>query len=291
GRTVAQAQYLGFGMVFWAGGWLLSADRPHDPFYVSAGTGMMDADVSRDGRWACFGINSSHVQVFDARTGELAWDGAAAGLGVRGRFTPDGRWLVGDFQACRVGDWEARVVLNPSRTGTLCDVSPDSRLALLGTTEGYARLVEIATGRELVRIEPPDGPPGRMSFTPDGLRLVEPCAGGLRVWDLRRIRPELAKYGLAWAGEAYSPGPARPVPLPAPLQLAVVGGDLLSDPGKLHEYERGLTFLRLAADRFDAQGNLDQARWLMQQQRHAEALPHLQLALLSRPESYAVRMN
>jgi tetratricopeptide (TPR) repeat protein len=48
---------------------------------------------------------------------------------------------------------------------------------------------------------------------------------------------------------------------------------------------------RLAGDPFDAQGNLDQARWLMQANRHAEALPNLQLAMLSRPKSYAVRMN
>src|SRR5262249_16851301 len=135
GWTVAQAQYLGYGMAPWAGGWLLSPDRPHDPFYLSAGPGMMHPDVSRDGRWGCFGVNSSHFQVFDTRTGKLAWNSFSARVGERGRFTPNGRWLVSDYQACRVGDWEARVVLDPSRTGTLFDVSPDSQLALLGMTE------------------------------------------------------------------------------------------------------------------------------------------------------------
>jgi tetratricopeptide (TPR) repeat protein len=291
GRTVAQAQYSGYGMAPWAGGWLLTADRPHDPFYLAAGAGMLHADVSRDGRWACFGINAGYVQVFDARTGKRVWESSSAGLGERGRFTPDGRWLVSDYRACRVGDWEARVVLDPSRTGTLYDVSPDSRLVLLGTTEGYARLVEIATGRELVRIEPPDGSLGLMTFTPDGTRLLEPCGGGLRVWDLRRIRRELARYGLDWEGPAYRSEPDGPTALPAPLQLTVRGGGLLSDPAGLHRYERGLTFLRLAANPFDAQGNLDQARERMRANRHAEALPHLQVALLSRPESYALRMN
>jgi tetratricopeptide (TPR) repeat protein len=70
-----------------------------------------------------------------------------------------------------------------------------------------------------------------------------------------------------------------------------VGGELLSDPAKPREYERGLTALRLAANPFDAQGNLDHARWLMNANRHAEALPRLQLALLSRPQSYPIRMN
>jgi tetratricopeptide (TPR) repeat protein len=290
GRTVAQAQFLGYGMAPHAGGWLLTADGPDEPLYLAAGVGMSGADVSRDGRWACFCVHNSHMRVFDGHTGRQVWEDSSRVMG-HGRFTPDGRWLVGSYRACRVGDWSRGVVLDPSRTGSLWDVSPDSRLALIGMTEGYARLVEIATGREFVRIEPPDGLLGRMSFTADGTRLLEQCKAGLRIWDLRRIRGKLAEFGLDWEGPSYPPGPEKRSPQPAPLQLTVVGGDLLSDPSRLAEYERGLTVLRLAADPFDAQGNLDEARRLMQAKWHAEALPRLQLALLSRPESYAVRMN
>jgi WD40 repeat protein/tetratricopeptide (TPR) repeat protein len=290
-RTVAQAQYLGYGMAPHAGGWLLTADRPDDPRYLAAGVSMTAADVSRDGRWVCFGLQEGHMKVFDSRTGQQVWEDPAGDMGTYGRFTPDRRWLVGASRACTVGNWGASVVLDPSRTGVLWDVSPDSRLALIGTNEGYARLIEIATGRELVRIDPPDGSLRPMTFTPDGTRLLEPCDAGLRVWDLRRIRHQLAEYGLDWDWPAYPPEPDGPPRLPSPLQLTVVGGELLSDPAKLREYERGLTLLRLAADPFDAQGNLDQARWLMEANRLAEALPRLQLALLSRPEPYAVRMN
>jgi eukaryotic-like serine/threonine-protein kinase len=291
GRTVAQAEYAGYGMAPYAGGWLLTAERPDDPLYLAAGKNMWGADVSRDGRWVCFSVHSGRMVVFDGTTGQRVWEDATGNMGDHGKFTPDGRWLVGKNSACRVGEWGTSVVLNPSHTGDLWDVSPDSRLALIGMPEGYARLVEIATGRELVRIEPPDGSLKDTAFTPDGTRLLERTDAGLRVWDLSRIRGRLAENGLDWDGPVYPPEPAGPSPLPAPLQLTVVGGDLLSDPAKLSEYERGLTFLRLAADRFDAQGNLDQARWLMERNRHAEALPYLQLALLSRPESYPVRMN
>jgi tetratricopeptide (TPR) repeat protein len=270
---------------------LLTADRPDDPLYLTAGVSTAAADVSRDGRWVCFGGWASQMKVFAGGTGQQVWEDSPDNGGPYGRFTPDGRWLVGSYRAFRVGDWKTSVVLDPSRTGSLFDVSPDSRLALLGTSEGYARLIEIATARELVRIDPPDGSLGTMTFTPDGTRLLEPCSAGLRVWDLRRIRRQLADYGLDWDGPAYPPEPDGPSRLPPPLQFTVVGGDLLSDPARLQEYERGLTLLRLAIDRFDAQGNLDQARWLMQANRHAEALSHLQLALLRRPESYAVRMN
>jgi tetratricopeptide (TPR) repeat protein len=289
---VAQAQYLGYGMAPYAGGWLLTADRPDDPLYLAAGVRMAAADVSRDGRWVCFGLHASRMKVFDGRTGRPVWEDSHDRMGQGGRFTPDGRWLVANHRACRGGDWRTTVVLDPSHTGGLWDVSPDSRLALFGMSEGYARLVEIATGRELVRLEPPDGSLGQMTFSRDSTRLLEPCGAGLRVWDLRRIRRQLAEYGLDWAGPAY-PSPADgPSRLPAPLQLTTVPpDDLLSDPARLREYERKLTSDRLAADRNDAQGNLEQACWLMRENRHAEALPHLQRAQQRRPASYAVRMN
>jgi tetratricopeptide (TPR) repeat protein len=212
-------------------------------------------------------------------------------VNLRGRFTPDGRWLVCSHRAFRVGEWETSVVLDPSRTGELRDVSSDSQLALLRANEGYARLVEIATGRELVRIEPPDGSLGAMKFSHDGTRLLEPTSAGLRIWDLLRIRRQLAHYGLDWEGPSYPPEPDGPSSLPSPLQLMVLGSELLSDPAKLGAYERALTLLRLAGDPFDAQGNLEQAQWMMRANRHAEALAHLQLALLGRPQSYPIRMN
>jgi tetratricopeptide (TPR) repeat protein len=292
GRTVAQPEYTGYGMEKYAGAWLLTAQHPSDPLYLAAGDPMGGADVSRDGRWVCFNLQGiDRVKVFDGHTGQLVWEVPAIQPDYYGKFTPDGRWLVCGHRAFRVGDWGASVLLDPSGTCFLRDVSPDSRLALLGTTEGYVRLVEIATGRELVRIESPEGSLADMKFTPDGTRLLEPCPAGLRVWDLRRIRRCLAEYGLDWDGPAYAAEPEKPSNLPTPLQLTVAGGELLSDLAKLWEYERGLTLLRLAGNPFDGQGNLDQAGWLMQANRHAEALPHLQLALLSSPESYSVRMN
>jgi hypothetical protein len=74
GRTVAQAQYNGYGMQYHAGGWLLTADRPDDPLYLAAGVGMGPADVSRDGRWVCFGVHANRAKVFDGRTGQQVWE-------------------------------------------------------------------------------------------------------------------------------------------------------------------------------------------------------------------------
>ena len=83
------------------------------------------------------------------------------------------------------------------------DISPDSRLVVLGLADGTYRLVELATGRELARLEDPEQLAASASFTSDGTRLVVSAAYGLRVWELRRIRKELVKLGLDWDVPPY----------------------------------------------------------------------------------------
>jgi tetratricopeptide (TPR) repeat protein/WD40 repeat protein len=291
GRTVAQAWFEGYGVLERAGGWLIAPDRPDNPYHLTRpGTGMDRAAVSPDGRWACFGVHESgNCLVYDIRAAALVWE--KGGCGFSARFTPDGRWLVADWGAYRVGDWDNQVVLDASHTGFVHDVSPDSLTALLSTTEGYARLVEIATGRELVRIEAPEGGLGETSFTPDGTRLLEVSNEGLRVWDLRRIRARLAEMGLDWDAPPLPPESEPSAPAPPPLQLTNLGGDLLSDPAKLAAYEHRLTIARLLLNPLDARAHLDLARREMEANHSARALVHLRVATLTRPDSFQVRMN
>jgi tetratricopeptide (TPR) repeat protein len=291
GRTFAQAQYAGYGMAPYAGGWFLTPDRPDDPRYLKAGTGMDGAAVSPDGRWVCFCLHDGHALVYDSRTDRLAWEDMKARLGWGARFTADGRWLVGNWGACRVGDWDDQIVIDPAHTGGLHDVSPDSHTALFSTTEGYARLVEIATGRELVRIESPEGGLGQTAFNRDGTRLLEASGEGPRVWDLRRIRARLAELGIDWDAPPFPPEPEDKPGVPPPLQLTILGGELLSDPAKLAEHDRGVTTARLFINPFDAQGHLEVAMRLMDANEHAKALGHLRLAAITRPESSRIRMS
>jgi hypothetical protein len=120
--------------------------------------------------------------------------------------------------------------------------------------------------------------------------LFDPAARERRPARLLHTHP-VGGGNIIWDAPAYPPEPEGPAPLPAPLQLTVAGGDLLSDPAKLRAYERELTSRRLAADPKDLQANLAQARSLMEANRHAEALYHLELALERHPGSYAVPMN
>jgi hypothetical protein len=220
--VIAQAMFNGYDMDAYAGGWIRHPNASQ-PRWVDPGVNMNWASVSPDGCWVAFGVHAERVNVYEAETGRRVWQSPDDGS-AHGCFSPDGRWLVighHSAQAYRVGTWEPGPRLEAGRPW---DVSPDSRLVVLGLAEGVYRLVELATGRELARLEDPDLYTGNAVFTPDGTRLAVTAKDGLRVWDLRRVRAELVKLGLDWdlpPYESVKDGPAE-----APLAVKVDGGNV-----------------------------------------------------------------
>ncbi len=199
GRVIAQCIW----NVDSHGGWILHPNAP-TPRGVRARLRTGPCNVSPDGRWVVFGPTVNNV--FDAATGKEVWRSPGQpGPGQYCRFSPDGRWLATDADGGRVhaaGTWEPGPQLGP---GIPWDISPDSTLAIMGQSNGIYRLVELAGGRELARLEDPEQNSGAAAFTPDGSKLVVAAKNGVRVWDLRRIRQELAKLGLDWNAPPYSP--------------------------------------------------------------------------------------
>jgi serine/threonine protein kinase/WD40 repeat protein len=223
GKVIAQAMYNGYGMTPFAGGWVLHPNAPK-PYRLEAGTSMGTAGVSPDGHWVAFGEHSPRVHVYEAATGRRVWRSAADGHDVF-RFSQNGRWLVTENdggRVYRVGTWEPGPQLGP---GFPRDISSDGRLVVMAMRDGIYRLVELATGRELAQLEAPTRSAPFAFFTPDGTRLVTDAADGLRVWDLRRIRAELTKLGLDWDSPPY---PEAPKIRPEPLEVRVVGAELIS---------------------------------------------------------------
>jgi hypothetical protein len=240
--------FAGYGMQKYAGGWILHPNSPA-PRRVDAGLSMHWSSVSPDGRWVAFGHHLSHVNVYEAGTGRRVWQSPDDGHDFC-RFSPDGRWLVTAVDGVRlyaVGTWEPGPQLGP---GTPWDVTDD--LAVVGQTDGIYRLVELATGRELARLEDPERNTGPAAFTPDGTKLVVVAKNGLRVWDLRRIRQQLAKLSLDWDAPAYPPAEDEK-------SLAPVKVEVIREP-VAEALSKATADLALAPDDARANNNL---AWLL----------------------------
>ena len=65
----------------YAGGWLVTPDLADDPRYIRAGASMNRVDVTPDGRWVSFDVNSGQVVVNDGRMGTSAWEDHPEKLG------------------------------------------------------------------------------------------------------------------------------------------------------------------------------------------------------------------
>jgi eukaryotic-like serine/threonine-protein kinase len=221
GRVIAQAMFNGYRMEPYAGGWILHPNSP-TPRCVAPGASMSWSSVSPCGHWVAFGRHTKGVRVFDADTGQRVWQSPAS-QDCFCRFSPNGNWLLTQVDGGRlyaVGTWKPGPQLGP---GTPWDAT--SELAVLGQTNGVYRLVELASGRELARLEDPEQNTGPAAFTPDGTKLVAAAKNGLRVWDLRHIRKELVRLGLDWDAPPYRPT-GEAAGSPSELALEVDFGNL-----------------------------------------------------------------
>ena len=169
---------------------------------------LENMSVSPDGRWIAAEEDERGrvVNVYETATGHLAWQSSTKLDGGVARFSPDGNWMVtmnDGGRAYAVGTWEPGPQLGP---GNPSEVSPDNRFVMMAQADGVYRLVELATGRELARLEDPDRIASHPVFTPDGTGLVYAVEDGLRVWDLRR-HPCGTRQPPPRLGRAAVPGP------------------------------------------------------------------------------------
>jgi hypothetical protein len=164
--------------------------------------------VSPDGRlvvtcsWWC-SPDRYGCKVWNAADGALIKELSLGGEGAVASFSPDGGWLANRIRSgvrlWRVKTWEEVPLLTDRAAGFA--FGPDSGLIAVGGESGVVRLCVTETGRELARLEVPDAT--RLSpicFSHDSRQLFafgeEDKA--IHVWDLRRIRRQLAELGLDW---------------------------------------------------------------------------------------------
>jgi WD40 repeat protein/tRNA A-37 threonylcarbamoyl transferase component Bud32 len=189
-------------------------DHPNAAFLARSG----DGDWITTGTWKGQG-----VRIWNAHTGSLVTN-LSLGENVAVAFSPQSRWLVTgspqEYRFWKVGSWEKAHAVPREHAGDMYGsmvFSPDGRtLALVRGRNSDLRLVEANTGREWATLEA--GEPH--CFSPRGNWLVTSEADGLlRLWDLRRIRQQLAALNLDWETPLGDPEP--PFASEKPLRIVV----------------------------------------------------------------------
>jgi hypothetical protein len=194
--------------------------------------------LSPDGRWAASaGRFRGGIRVWDVGRGTLAsrlpLEGSFGNY-LGATFSPDGGTLVtGDwskFCVWDVGSWELKATIprGPRSLSSLVAFTRDGRLLALGQDRKRIELYNAATWQRLGTLELPAGPAdlaGGLSLSPDGTRLAATTDRDVvALWDLRRLRQELAALDLDWEMPPYPPaGPAA-----EPLEPLTV--EILSPP-------------------------------------------------------------
>ncbi len=186
---------------------------------------MTRISASPDGAWLVTGNwRGDSITVWSLGTGEPELEIPA--VNADAVFSPDGKWLVvclgKEFQIREAGSWRITHQLHrpPDWVAGRACFSADGSLLVLAHTSSVLRLVDPATGEQMATLEPPElRGVASLCFTPDGSELVVATPDSrLQVWDLRRIRQELAAIGLDWNLAPYRPPSA---PRHEPLRIEV----------------------------------------------------------------------
>jgi WD40 repeat protein len=198
---------------------LLRPDHWNEPQFLPGYPGISLAALSPDARWlaaGASGVPTGFTRVWDLSRGTPAVDLPAHPS--RPEFSPDGKWLVTatgtDHRFWEVGSWRAGPVISTTPPAPdFCGVfgfSPNGGLFALAEPSRAPRLFDTSAKDEIATLTPPTPDTAQfLRFSPD-LHQLTAVTGNrkLQVWDLSRLRRELAAFGLGW--ECASPASPEP---------------------------------------------------------------------------------
>jgi serine/threonine protein kinase/WD40 repeat protein len=168
--------------------------------------GLFGVALSPDGRWAASFGAPDEVRIWDVARGALVRRLPHQGGYGGATFSPDGRWLLTgtqiDYCVWEVGSWELKTQLSRGPRSVFSSVAftRDGRLLALVHDRNRIHLRDAGTLLHLATLEIP-GPAilTGLSLSPDGTRLAANTNYNvIALWDLRRLRQELAALGLDW---------------------------------------------------------------------------------------------
>jgi WD40 repeat protein/Flp pilus assembly protein TadD len=248
--------------------------------------------VSPDGQYVATGSwwGPGSIKVWDAASGKAVREWTELGKRVEGRdfassvaFSPDGRFLAGGAYGEQVAVWRVRDLQRLHVTeGGAATFSPDGTILAVGNDKGVIRLLRAESGEELARLEArSDARADRTRFSPDGTQLVVLSYDhqAVHIWDLRKIRAELARLGLDWDAPPYRETASPPR---VPIEAQVVGVEL-ADRNKMAEHDRARAVSALYFNPFDADAHYRLGKRLLESGNLERAHAHLGTALAFRP--------
>jgi WD40 repeat protein len=192
---------------------IFHVDDPAQKISLGNHSGATSVAFSPDGRWLASGTWAGRgVKVWNLHDQKLEREFSELPTATV-EFSPDGRWLATGshpVQLRQVGSWRVQWrfdSLDSNSPWIRLAFSPKSDLLAVIVRDRDIALLEVATGQVVANFESPDRPSlVHLRFTPDSTKLVALQNGrGLQVWDLRRLRKELAAMNLDWDAPPYPP--------------------------------------------------------------------------------------
>jgi serine/threonine protein kinase/WD40 repeat protein len=203
--------------------------NPTNHFNLATQPSIQFTAISPDARWVAAGnFKASGVKVWDFESRQAVCT-LPTPYSASVAFSPNGRWLGVSgvtFDLWETGSWKLKYTFSRGRPdlSAAFAFSPDSHTIAICDDPGLVHLVAADSGELLANLEAPFRTSvSFLRFSADGSQLFAlQWDQQIQVWDLRKLRAELARLNLDWRAPPIPAEPARTKPAAKPLRISLL---------------------------------------------------------------------